>query len=208
MATNERATDAVDPALCCTSVVETPLSHAEATGLAHVLAALADPISSDHSLPSSQRTKSVHVTSRRLLGGASRPSPITRSCWPKPVSSWVRSEVAGCGGALSRPAWPMCTGHSAPNGTSGIVNSFRCDSDHRGVSQSRRSRAIGGCQSPGGRYCAPRRYRAGNNHQRGTCGVVEPPKACMLRLFKSDPGCPGGAHQSAELGVFGAGSSR
>jgi ArsR family transcriptional regulator len=34
----------VDPALCSTSVVETPLSHAEATGLAHVLAALADPI--------------------------------------------------------------------------------------------------------------------------------------------------------------------
>jgi hypothetical protein len=163
---------------------------------------------SDSSPPSPHRAESVHVTSRHLSGGASRPSPITRSCWPKPVSSWVRSEVAGCGGALSRPAWPMCAGPSGPNGTSGIVNSFRCDSDHRGVPQSRRSRAIGGCQSPGGRYRAPRRYRAGNNHQRRTCGVVEPPKACMLRLFKSDPGCPGGAHQSAELGVFGGVSSR
>lgn len=44
MVKNEQATDVADPVLCCTSVVETPLSHAEATGLAHVLAALADPI--------------------------------------------------------------------------------------------------------------------------------------------------------------------
>jgi len=44
MATKEQAADVADPALCCASVVETPLSHTEATGLAHVLAALADPI--------------------------------------------------------------------------------------------------------------------------------------------------------------------
>src|SRR5665213_1397798 len=30
--------------LCCASVVETPLSHPDAVGLAHVLAALADPV--------------------------------------------------------------------------------------------------------------------------------------------------------------------
>jgi len=39
-----QAADVADPALCCASVVETPLSQAEATSLAHVLAALADPI--------------------------------------------------------------------------------------------------------------------------------------------------------------------
>ncbi len=31
-------------ALCCASVVETPLTHPDATNLAHVLAALADPV--------------------------------------------------------------------------------------------------------------------------------------------------------------------
>jgi ArsR family transcriptional regulator len=40
----DRATDIADPALCCASVVETPLDRVEATNLAHVLAALADPI--------------------------------------------------------------------------------------------------------------------------------------------------------------------
>jgi len=44
MAARESAVEAADPALCCASVVETPLSQAEAAGLAHLLAALADPI--------------------------------------------------------------------------------------------------------------------------------------------------------------------
>jgi ArsR family transcriptional regulator len=44
MATREQVADVADPALCCASVVETPLDHAEATSLARVLAALADPI--------------------------------------------------------------------------------------------------------------------------------------------------------------------
>ncbi|HZM56443.1 MAG TPA: metalloregulator ArsR/SmtB family transcription factor [Acidimicrobiales bacterium] len=44
MVTKGQAADVADPALCCASVVETPLSQAEATSLAHVLAALADPI--------------------------------------------------------------------------------------------------------------------------------------------------------------------
>jgi ArsR family transcriptional regulator len=44
MAARESAIEPAHPALCCASVVETPLSHAEAAGLAHVLAALADPI--------------------------------------------------------------------------------------------------------------------------------------------------------------------
>jgi len=44
MATKDRGADVADPALCCASVVETPLSQTEATSLAHVLAALADPI--------------------------------------------------------------------------------------------------------------------------------------------------------------------
>src|SRR5664280_2794706 len=43
MATKDRGADVADPALCCASVVETPLSQTEAS-LAHVLAALADPI--------------------------------------------------------------------------------------------------------------------------------------------------------------------
>ena len=44
MATKDQVADVADPARCCASVVETPLSQAEATSLAHVLAALADPI--------------------------------------------------------------------------------------------------------------------------------------------------------------------
>ena len=44
MASSQRATDVADPELCCASVVENPLDHAEAANLAHVLAALADPI--------------------------------------------------------------------------------------------------------------------------------------------------------------------
>ena len=44
MATKGQPVEVTDPALCCASVVETPLSHEDATGLAHVLAALADPI--------------------------------------------------------------------------------------------------------------------------------------------------------------------
>jgi len=44
MAARESAVDVTEPALCCASVVETHLSYAEAAGLAHVLAALADPI--------------------------------------------------------------------------------------------------------------------------------------------------------------------
>ena len=44
MAKIGKAADAADPALCCASVVDTPLNQAEAAGLAHVLAALADPI--------------------------------------------------------------------------------------------------------------------------------------------------------------------
>lgn len=44
MATKGQVADVADPALCCASVVETPLSQTEAASLAHVLAALADPI--------------------------------------------------------------------------------------------------------------------------------------------------------------------
>jgi len=44
MATKGRAADVADPTLCCGSVVESPLSQVEASSLAHVLAALADPI--------------------------------------------------------------------------------------------------------------------------------------------------------------------
>jgi ArsR family transcriptional regulator len=44
MVTKGQAADVADSALCCASVVETPLSNAEAIRLAHVLAALADPI--------------------------------------------------------------------------------------------------------------------------------------------------------------------
>ena len=44
MVAKGRVAYVADPAVCCASVVETPLSQAEATGLAHVLAALADPI--------------------------------------------------------------------------------------------------------------------------------------------------------------------
>ena len=43
MVAKGRVAYVADPAVCCASVVETPLSQAEATGLAHVLAALADP---------------------------------------------------------------------------------------------------------------------------------------------------------------------
>jgi len=38
------AADVKEPGLCCASVVETPLTHPDATNLAHVLAALADPV--------------------------------------------------------------------------------------------------------------------------------------------------------------------
>jgi ArsR family transcriptional regulator len=44
MATTDLAADATESGLCCASVVETPLSHPDAANLAHVLAALADPI--------------------------------------------------------------------------------------------------------------------------------------------------------------------
>ncbi len=44
MGARDRATDVADPTLCCASVVETPLDRVEAANLAHVLAALADPI--------------------------------------------------------------------------------------------------------------------------------------------------------------------
>jgi ArsR family transcriptional regulator len=44
MAPTDLAADATESGLCCASVVETPLSHPDAANLAHVLAALADPI--------------------------------------------------------------------------------------------------------------------------------------------------------------------
>jgi len=44
MAKADHGPDATDSSLCCTSVAETPLSHDDAIGLAHVLAALADPV--------------------------------------------------------------------------------------------------------------------------------------------------------------------
>jgi ArsR family transcriptional regulator len=44
MAKADPVPDATQSSLCCTSVVETPLSHPDAVGLAHVLAALADPV--------------------------------------------------------------------------------------------------------------------------------------------------------------------
>ena len=44
MAKTNPAADVKQSGLCCASVVETPLTHPEATKLAHVLAALADPV--------------------------------------------------------------------------------------------------------------------------------------------------------------------
>ncbi len=44
MAKSSPAVDVKEPGLCCASVVETPLTHPDATNLAHVLAALADPV--------------------------------------------------------------------------------------------------------------------------------------------------------------------
>ena len=44
MARSDVAVDATESGLCCASVVESTLSHADAANLAHVLAALADPI--------------------------------------------------------------------------------------------------------------------------------------------------------------------
>ena len=44
MAKANPADDVKEPDLCCASVVETPLTHPDATNLAHVLAALADPV--------------------------------------------------------------------------------------------------------------------------------------------------------------------
>ena len=44
MSTSDPAVGEAEPALCCASVVESPLGHPDAVGLARVLAALADPI--------------------------------------------------------------------------------------------------------------------------------------------------------------------
>jgi len=44
MAKADPVPDAMKSSLCCSSAVETPLSHPDAVGLAHVLAALADPV--------------------------------------------------------------------------------------------------------------------------------------------------------------------
>jgi len=44
MAWSDITVDATESGLCCASVVESPLSHTDAANLAHVLAALADPI--------------------------------------------------------------------------------------------------------------------------------------------------------------------
>jgi len=44
MAKTDPVPSTTTSSLCCTSVVETPLSHDDAIGLAHVLAALADPV--------------------------------------------------------------------------------------------------------------------------------------------------------------------
>ena len=41
---SDSAVDATGSGLCCASVVETPLTHPDAAHLAHVLAALADPV--------------------------------------------------------------------------------------------------------------------------------------------------------------------
>ncbi len=44
MAKNQLSIAATEPGLCCPSVVDSPLSHSDAVNLAHVLAALADPV--------------------------------------------------------------------------------------------------------------------------------------------------------------------
>ncbi|HEY5385320.1 MAG TPA: metalloregulator ArsR/SmtB family transcription factor [Acidimicrobiales bacterium] len=44
MAKADQATEVPVPGLCCASVFDTPLSHPDAVNLAHVLAALADPV--------------------------------------------------------------------------------------------------------------------------------------------------------------------
>lgn len=44
MAKTTRIADVGESGLCCASVIDTPLSHTDAVTLAHVLAALADPV--------------------------------------------------------------------------------------------------------------------------------------------------------------------
>lgn len=44
MAKTDPAIEVTVPGLCCASVVDTQLSHPDAVNLAHVLAALADPV--------------------------------------------------------------------------------------------------------------------------------------------------------------------
>lgn len=44
MAKSDPAIEVAVPGLCCASVAETPLTHPDAITLAHVLAALADPV--------------------------------------------------------------------------------------------------------------------------------------------------------------------
>ena len=44
MAKTKQIFDVNESSLCCASVIETPLSHPDAVTLAHVLAALADPV--------------------------------------------------------------------------------------------------------------------------------------------------------------------
>lgn len=44
MAKPKQIVDENEAGLCCASVIETPLSHSDAVTLAHVLAALADPV--------------------------------------------------------------------------------------------------------------------------------------------------------------------
>ena len=44
MATRQRARAVISDDLCCSSVVEAPLSEADAAELAHVMSALADPV--------------------------------------------------------------------------------------------------------------------------------------------------------------------
>lgn len=87
MAWSDITVDATESGLCCASVVESPLSHTDAANLAHVLAALADPIRLQLFSIVAAQGGSVHATSRPLSREVSRPFRTTPSCWPRPASS-------------------------------------------------------------------------------------------------------------------------
>ena len=106
MAKSDPAIEVAVPGLCCASVAETPLTHPDAITLAHVLAALADPVRLQlFSIVAAQG----EVCSCDLEEPVKRSQPTIshHTKWLKPGSSSGRSAVDGCGGESNRTAWPM-----------------------------------------------------------------------------------------------------